>query len=107
MITTKCKGCGTEKTFSDDKSGKKFKCPVCGEIVLIEEIKNDIIQEPTITENALPDSAQNLNQKNNETEDLKKEFKEVGQEFKEVGKELGDAFKDVGKEFKKIFSWKK
>ncbi len=107
MIATKCKGCGTEKTFSDDKAGKKFKCPICGEIVLIDEIKDDIIQGSTIVETAANQPTQTLNQKNNESEDLKKEFKEVGQEFKEVGKELGDAFKDVGKEFKKIFSWKK
>jgi uncharacterized Zn finger protein (UPF0148 family) len=107
MITTKCKSCGTEKTFSDDKAGKKFKCPVCGEIVLIDAIKDDTIQEPPIIETSESEPTQTEHQKNSESEDLKKEFKDVGQEFKEVGKELGDAFKDVGKEFKKIFSWKK
>ena len=37
MIKTVCKKCGSEKSFNEDKFGKKFKCPNCGNIVQIEE----------------------------------------------------------------------
>ena len=30
MIKTVCKKCGSEKSFNEDKFGKKFKCPNCG-----------------------------------------------------------------------------
>jgi len=37
MIKTVCKKCGCERNFNEDKFGKKFKCPNCGNIVQIEE----------------------------------------------------------------------
>lgn len=36
MIRTKCLKCGDEKLFAEDKNGKKFHCPICNEIILIE-----------------------------------------------------------------------
>jgi len=38
MIESICPNCGLKKVFDDDKVGKKFKCPTCGTIVLIEKI---------------------------------------------------------------------
>ena len=37
MIETICKKCGNKKSFGEDKFGKKFRCPNCGNVVLIEE----------------------------------------------------------------------
>jgi DNA-directed RNA polymerase subunit RPC12/RpoP len=37
MIETVCKKCENKKSFNEDKLGKKFKCPNCGEVVLIEQ----------------------------------------------------------------------
>lgn len=41
MIQTICKNCGNKKEFNEDKLGKKFKCPQCSNIVLIEKIDLD------------------------------------------------------------------
>lgn len=38
MIESICHKCGLKKVFDDDKAGKKFKCPTCETIVLIEKI---------------------------------------------------------------------
>jgi predicted RNA-binding Zn-ribbon protein involved in translation (DUF1610 family) len=37
MIETICKKCGNKKSFGEDKLGKKFRCPNCGNVVSIEE----------------------------------------------------------------------
>lgn len=41
MIKTTCPKCQNVKNFSDDKIGKKFKCPVCSEIILISDESNN------------------------------------------------------------------
>jgi|GEM_PF-1951792 len=38
MIETKCPNCGNVKYFSEDKNGKRFKCPTCEQVVEIEMI---------------------------------------------------------------------
>lgn len=45
MIESICQNCGNKKMFSDDKSGKKYKCPNCNEVVLIESIGTLITTE--------------------------------------------------------------
>jgi len=39
MIKSVCLECGSEKSFNEDKLGKKFKCPNCGNIVQIIDKK--------------------------------------------------------------------
>jgi hypothetical protein len=63
MIETVCKRCGNRKSFSEDKFGKKFKCPNCGNVVQIEEaleaesplpiIENSTQQRPTQNKSSL------------------------------------------------------
>ena len=54
MIKTVCKKCGGEKSFNEDKFGKKFKCPNCGNIVQIEEGTTNFIPfKPTAQPNDL------------------------------------------------------
>lgn len=45
MIESICQNCGNKKMFSDDKSGKKYKCPNCNEVVTIESIGTSITNE--------------------------------------------------------------
>lgn len=45
MIQSICPSCGNEKAFTDDKNGKKYKCPNCGEIITIESIGASIYNE--------------------------------------------------------------
>lgn len=45
MVETTCSNCKNKKSFDDDKSGKKFKCPNCGNIVLIEKPGSEKIVE--------------------------------------------------------------
>lgn len=45
MIQSICPNCGNKKMFSDDKSGKKYKCPNCSEVVTIESIGTAIVNE--------------------------------------------------------------
>ncbi len=42
MIETICPKCGNAKTFSEDKTGRKFKCPSCGEVILVEGIASAV-----------------------------------------------------------------
>jgi len=45
MIESICPKCGSKKVFEDDKSGRKFKCPNCEEVVLIGNINVDVSTE--------------------------------------------------------------
>jgi DNA-directed RNA polymerase subunit RPC12/RpoP len=60
MIETICQKCGNKKSFSEDKFGKKFKCPECGNAVLIEEATPkdsaiNLTSQPTLlSKNKLP-----------------------------------------------------
>lgn len=45
MIESICQNCGNKKIFSDDKSGKKYKCSNCNEVVIIEGIGTFIKNE--------------------------------------------------------------
>lgn len=38
MIESICSNCGVKKVFNDDKIGKKYKCPDCESVNLIEKI---------------------------------------------------------------------
>lgn len=57
MIESICQNCGNKKMFSEDKSGKKYKCPNCSEVVTIESIGTNIVNtsESNVT-NSFADS---------------------------------------------------
>ena len=42
MIEPVCKNCGNKKSFTEDKIGRKYKCPECSETVTIESIGGNI-----------------------------------------------------------------
>lgn len=42
MIESVCKNCGNKKSFTEDKIGRKYKCPECSETVTIESIGGNI-----------------------------------------------------------------
>ena len=41
MIKTICNACGNERSFQDSYLGRKFKCPACGNIILIDHPEED------------------------------------------------------------------
>lgn len=69
MIETICKDCGNKKSFDDDKLGKKFKCPNCGNVVPIGKIKNEEISTKPIVEKP----SQPLHQEKNVSEKSNKQ----------------------------------
>ncbi len=48
MIESICSNCGSKKVFDDDKAGKKFKCPTCETVVVIEKIDIDASMEKEV-----------------------------------------------------------
>jgi len=47
MIETTCSNCGNKRVFDESYSGRKFKCPNCGEVVEIKHAEpEDILYEP-------------------------------------------------------------
>jgi len=45
MIETICSNCGNRRVFEDSNSGKKFKCPECGNVVEIKPLLMDEKEE--------------------------------------------------------------
>ena len=71
MIETTCPKCQNIKRFTDDKIGKKYKCPVCSEIVIINKNNNDgldeslqTIQSSNTTSLPIKEYKENLNSEN-------------------------------------------
>lgn len=60
MIESICNNCGDIKLVGDDKNGKKYKCPNCGEIVFVQlasspelkEGKEEIVENSTFQDQA-------------------------------------------------------
>lgn len=65
MIESICQKCGAPKVFSEDKLGKKYKCSVCGNIILIEKIDvnsaSDFEQVEMVQEIPIDEEKQNYN----------------------------------------------
>lgn len=72
MIETICKNCGNIRVFEDSYAGRKFKCPVCGEVVEISPLKTDEIAE----KDKVSSESVNVivNQKKKELENQKKKL---------------------------------
>lgn len=69
MIESICQNCGNKKMFSDDKSGKKYKCPNCNEVVIIETIGTTITNEHQAkVTNTYADSIEKAEKENEEVE---------------------------------------
>ena len=67
MIETICQKCGNIKTFSEDKAGKKFKCPSCQEVVAIEFAKT------ISTQNVIEPYQKNIVEEESKLQNLKEE----------------------------------
>lgn len=79
MIESICQKCGNKKMFSDDKSGKKYKCPNCNEVVIIESIGMSITNEHQAkVTNTYADSIEKAEKENEAAERQQKYQKLLG-----------------------------
>ena len=96
MIETICENCGNLKVFEDSYVGRKFKCPVCGEVVEIKPLKTAELAE----KNKVSDASTNviINKRKQELEkkiqDIHKEFDKLWKEREERDKGVDEYIKD-------------
>ncbi len=78
MVETVCNNCGNTKSFNEDKLGKKFKCPACGNIVLIEKpAVEEPIKHSEVFQNPLEATQTSETARNNNFEGKEKIIKSI------------------------------
>ena len=86
MIETVCKNCGNLRVFEDSYAGRRFKCPVCGKIVVIKSLETDEIAEKDKISRDSVDVIVNKKKK-----ELEKEKQKLIEKQKELEKSLEEA----------------